>query len=472
MKEYDLVIIGAGSGGLVAAGFAARLGARVALVEKNRIGGDCTWTGCVPSKALLKAAKVAHELRTAAHYGISANEPVVDMARVRDYVRAAIQQVYQFESPEELERQGVDVLMGEAGFFDSTSIAVNGRTISSRTFLLTTGARPVIPPITGLHDVPFLTYEQIFDNDRLPRQMLVVGGGPIGMEMAQAYQRLGSRVTVIAERLLPKEEPEAREAVRRVFEREGMQFLWARAKSARKDGSEIVIITERGEARGDLLLIASGRKPAVETLDLDKAGVKYSRDGIPVDDRLRTNVQNIYAAGDVVGKHQFTHFAGWQAFQAVRNALLPGGTSGFADVVPWTTFTDPEVAHLGQTEAQARELFGSDRFGNDVQVHRWEMRRTDRAVCENDTDGFIKVIAQKDGTILGATIVAGRAGEAIGELVLAMKQKTKLAELASAIHVYPTYSTAVQQLSADAAMERALSGMRGRVLRGLSKLIR
>jgi len=195
-EAYDLVIIGAGSGGLIAAGFAARLGAKVTLVEKHRIGGDCTWTGCVPSKALLKAAKVAHEVRTASHYGVGTNPPVVDMGRVREYVRAAIQQVYQFESPEELQRQGVDVIIGGARFLDSRTIAVGERTIRSKTFLLTTGARPAIPPIAGLNEVPFLTYEQIFDNDRLPRAMVVVGGAPIGVEMAQAYQRLGANVSV------------------------------------------------------------------------------------------------------------------------------------------------------------------------------------------------------------------------------------------------------------------------------------
>jgi pyruvate/2-oxoglutarate dehydrogenase complex dihydrolipoamide dehydrogenase (E3) component len=280
MKDYDLVIIGAGSGGLVAAGFAARLGARVALIEKKRIGGDCTWTGCVPSKALLKAAKVAHEIRTASHYGIATNQPAIDMARVREYVRAAIQQVYQFKSPEELKRQGVDVLLGGARFLDSASITVTGQTVSSKKFLITTGVKPAIPPIAGLNNVAFTTYKQIFDNDRLPRSMLVVGGGPIGVEMAQAYQRLGAQVTMITERLLPKEEPEVSQLMQRVFEREGMRFLWARAKSAHQEGEDVVIASDRGEARGDLLLIASGRRPAVDNLDLDKAGVKYTKEGI------------------------------------------------------------------------------------------------------------------------------------------------------------------------------------------------
>jgi len=465
--DFDLVIIGAGSGGLTAAGFAAQLGAKVALVEKNRIGGDCTWTGCVPSKALLKAAKIAHEVRTASRFGVTANPPIVEMTKVRAYVRQAIQQVYQFEGPEELRKQGIEVIQGAGRFVDASTIVVGEQLVRSKSFLLTTGARPRIPPIAELNEVPFVTYEQIFDNDRLPRAMIVVGGGPIGMEMAQAYQRLGAQVTVVADRLLPKEEPEVREVMQRVFEREGVRFVWGRAKSARKEGDEIGVVTDREEARGDLLLIASGRKPTVAGLDLEKAGVEYSEKGVPVDGRLRTNVKNIYAAGDVTGGYQFTHFAGWQAFQAARNALLPGSNSGLTDLVPWVTFTDPEVAHVGLTEEQARV-----KFGENVRVCRWEMSRTDRAICEDDRDGFIKVIAKKNGTLLGATVVNGRAGETITEFIVAIKQNMNVSDLAGAIHAYPTYSTAVQQLAAELAIERTLAGVSGKIIRGLSKIIR
>jgi pyruvate/2-oxoglutarate dehydrogenase complex dihydrolipoamide dehydrogenase (E3) component len=465
--EFDLVIIGAGSGGLTAAGFAAQLGAKVALVEKNRIGGDCTWTGCIPSKALLKAAKVAHEVRTASRFGIGASPPVADMSQVRAYVRQAIEQVYRFENPEELRKQGIEVIQGAGRFLDATTILAGEQLVRSKTFLLTTGARPRIPSIAGLDEVPFLTYEQIFDNGRLPRAMIVVGGGPIGMEMAQAYQRLGAQVSVVAHRLLPKDEPEVREVLQRVFEREGVRIVWGRAQSARKEGGEIVVATADEEARGDLLLIACGRKPSVAGLDLEKAGVTYSDEGIPVDDRLRTNVKNIYAAGDVTGGYQFTHFAGWQAFQAVRNALLPGNNSGLTDLVPWVTFTDPEVAHVGLTEEQAR-----DKFGENLRVCRWDLSRTDRAICEDDRDGFTKVIARKNGILVGATVVNRRAGETITELIIAIKQNMKISDLAETIHAYPTYSTAVQQLAAKLAIEESLSGASGKIIRGLSKIIR
>lgn len=464
---YDLIVVGAGSAGLTAAGFAVRLGAKVALVEKHRIGGDCTWTGCVPSKALLKAAKVAHDVRTAGLYGITAAPPVTDMAKVRQYVRAAIQSVYQWERPEDLQSQGIDIVLGEAKFLNASSIVVNGRELNARHILLTTGAKPLIPGVAGLRDVPYLTYEQIFDVDRLPRTLVVMGGGPIGLEIAQAYQRLGSSVTVIAERILPKEEPETAETLERVLQREGVRFVRGKATSARRDGDAIVVGTADEEARGELLLVATGRAPSVEGLDLEKAGVQVKAKGIPVDDHLRTNVKNIYAAGDVTGGFQFTHFAGWQAFQAIRNALLPGSSSGFSDLVPWVTFTDPEVAHVGMTEAQARE-----QFGDAVTVCRREMSRVDRAVCENDTGGFIKLVVKHDGTLAGATIVGARAGEAITEIVVAMKHSMKLTDLAGAIHAYPTYSTPIQQMAADLAIEHLLSGTTGKILLGVSKMIR
>ena len=243
--------------------------------------------------------------------------------------------------------------------------------------------------------------------------------------------------------------------------------MWGRAKSARKEGDEIVVATEEDEIRGDLLLIASGRKPTVAGLDLEKAGVNYSEKGIPVDAQLRTNVKNIYAAGDVTGGYQFTHFAGWQAFQAARNALLPGSSSGLTDLVPWVTFTDPEVAHVGLTEEQARATFGEN-----VRVCRWEMTRTDRAICEDDRDGFVKVIAKKNGSLLGATVVNGRAGETITEFIVAIRQNMKVSDLAGTIHAYPTYSTAVQQLTAELAIEGTLAGVSGKIIRGLSKIIR
>ena len=464
---FDIVIIGAGSGGLTAAAFAARLGAKTALIEKAHIGGDCTWTGCVPSKAMLRAARVAHEIRTAARYGIDTNPPVIDMRGIRDYVRSAISDVYQHETPEALQQAGIDVIIGRAQFLDPHTVQVERRRIRGSVFLITTGGHALIPPIGGLERVRYLTYEKLFESDRLPATLAIIGSGPIGMEMAQAYQRLGTQVTITGERILPRDEPEARETMRKVFEREGVRFVFGRAKTVRQDGNQTVTSTTAGEIRTEMLLLAAGRRPAVSGLDLEKAGVDYSAAGIRVDNRLRTSVKHIYAAGDVVGGYQFTHLAGWQAFQAVRNALLPGNASGFAADVPWVTYTDPEVAHTGLTEEQARQ-----RFGGGIGVHTRPMSMVDRAVCENDRDGFIKIVTKRNGAIVGATMVASRAGEAISEMVFAVAKGWRLTDIAGTIHPYPTYSTAIQQLAAETTHKQILSGIRGRLLRAVSRMIR
>ncbi len=464
---YDLTIIGAGAGGLIAAGFAVQLGVKVALIENHRIGGDCTWTGCVPSKALLKVAKVAHIVRSSAQYGILSPAPITDMAKVCDYVDAAIQQIYKPTAPEALQKKGMDVYLGPTRFIDESSIVTGEQTIRSKYFLIVTGARPSIPAISGLDQVPYSTYEKIFENRRLPQSLIVIGAGPIGAEVSQAYQRLGCQVTLIGERLLPKEDADARQSLLDVFEREGIRLLAQRAISVRNDGNSILVSTESDQARGEMLFIAAGRIPNMDGLDLEKAGVQYSAHGIRVDPRLRTTARGIYAAGDVVGAQQYSHYAGWQAFHAVRNILLPGSSAGVTDIVPRVTFTDPEVAHVGPTEEQA-----ITRFGKELRVHRFDLSRVDRAVCDNDRIGFIKALAKPDGTLLACTIVAERAGETINEALVAIQFGLKLKNLASAIHAYPTYSTGLQLLAADASVEHFMSGTSGKIVRGLSAWVR
>lgn len=467
-EPYDLIVIGAGTGGLTAAEFAAQLEARVALVEQDRLGGDCTWTGCVPSKALLKVAKVAHEARTADTYGLLIEPPKVDMSRVRVYVQQAMAEVYQHETPAQLTAKGIEVVIGTARFLDPHTIRVGERTLSAKKFIITTGAQPAVPPVLGLDSVPYLTNRQLFENDRLPERLLVMGAGPVGTEMAQAYARLGAQVTLIGPGLLPKEEPEVAEVMGRVFAREGIKFVPGLVSAARMAGEEIVLSVDETERRGDMLLVAAGRSPNVAGLALEQAGVTYSATGIPVDTYLRTNVKHIHAAGDCVeGNYRFTHFAGWQAFQAARNALLPLKAGGFSDVVPWTTFTDPEVAHVGLTEAEARQKYGAA-----VKVTYRPIHRADRAVAENDRDGFIKVVHRPNGKLLGATIVAARAGEAITEFALALKRGLKLIDLAQFIHVYPTYSTPVMRLAGQVTIDGLLEGTWGGLIRGISRMAR
>jgi pyruvate/2-oxoglutarate dehydrogenase complex dihydrolipoamide dehydrogenase (E3) component len=474
IASFDVAVIGAGSGGITAARLAARAGARVVLIEKDRIGGDCTWTGCVPSKALLKVARVVHQARNASSFGLSATTVgPVDLREVMDYVRRSISEVYRFETPEVLRQEGVDVRIGRARFEDANTLAVASTegetTITAKKIIICTGARPTIPNLQGLSDVPYLTSEQVYDLEMLPEHLLVVGGGPVGVEMAQAFRRLGSRVTLFQEsaHLLPRDEPEAAETLARILRNEGVGLhLGARVtRVAPRDGG-IVVHTYAGEVEGSVLLIATGRTPNVDTIELMRAGVRFTEGGVPVDGSLSTNVKHIYAAGDVVGGPQFTHYAGYQAFIAARNALFPGASKGVAESVPWTTFTDPEVAHAGLTETEARNKY---RHG-DVGVRFVPMERVDRAVTESDTVGFMKVVHRKNGIVLGATVVAERAGEAIHEWALAISNRLKMGDLASTIHVYPTYSIANQQLASAYSVESFLKSKGGKLLKRLGGL--
>lgn len=462
--EFDLAILGAGASGLIAADFAVQLGARTALLDKGPIGGDCTWTGCVPSKSLIKVATVAHHARVASRYGVGTSVPIINMTEVRAYLRATIQQIYTPTTPEALEKKGLNVFIGPARFLDRHTLEVGTQKIRARKILINTGAEPRIPTIAGLSEVPYSTYKEIFENDRLPQHLLVVGGGPIGCEIAQAYRRLGSLVTIIAEHLLPREELEVSELLNRVFAQEGIVRIPARAESVRKQDGRITVETKAGAASGDLLLVAVGRAPSVNGLGLEAAGVRYSERGIEVNKHLQTTARHIYAAGDVIGGAQFSHLAGWQGFQAVRNALLPGNNAGTSAAMPHITFTSPEVAQIGLTERIARERFS----GDDLQIKSFDINKVDRAVNEDDRLGLIKIIARGNGAILGATIVGERAGETITEIAVAMRNRLKLSDLAATIHPYPTYSTGIQLLATKMAVERAFSGTSGKMIRGLS----
>jgi pyruvate/2-oxoglutarate dehydrogenase complex dihydrolipoamide dehydrogenase (E3) component len=459
-RDFDLAIIGAGAGGLIAARFAAQLGARVVLAERDRIGGDCTWTGCVPSKSLIRVAKAAHELRTADRFGIERSLAVVDMSRVHEYVHRKVQEIYEPTSPDALEREGIVVALGPASFVDGRTLQVGDRTIAARRYLICTGAAPAAPSIPGLGETPHHTYSNIFELQRLPAALVVIGGGPLGMELSQAYRRLGSRMTIVAPQLLPHDDPAAGHVIARVFEREGVRWMRGRATRVRGDNGQIVVSADSGEeARGTDLLVAAGRRPNVAGLALDRAGIAHSDGGIPVDDRLRTNIPHIYAAGDVLGGEQFSHVAGWQAFEATRNALLPGSASGRPNPMAWVTFTDPEVAQVGLNEVAARK-----RFGDGVSIARWDIARVDRAKCDDEEEGFIKLIADRRGVIVGATIVASRAGEMSGELSLAIAQELTVGDVATAVHAYPTYTTALQQLASQAATARWTSSAGGRFI--------
>ena len=469
--DYDLIVIGAGSAGLVAARFARQLGLSVALVERSRVGGDCTWTGCVPSKALLKAAGVAHSIREASKYGLAGSAAPTDLRAVMERIRSVIRRIYDTESPEALEREGIDVITGEAVFTGPGAVDIAGRVLTARRFLICAGASPVIPPIPGLEGVEFHTYETVWNLEELPASLAVVGAGAVGCELAQAFARLGSEVTLIeaAERILPQEDAEVSEVISRRFAAEGIQALVGaevRAVCPASDGGAGVGIglADGRSVRADALLLAVGRRANTAGMGLDAAGVAAGPEGISVDRYLRTTGRGIYAAGDVTGGPQFTHYAGWQGFMAVRNAFLPLNTLAVRAQVPRATFTDPEAAQAGLTEAEARE-----RYGGKALVTRWPLDEVDRALTDGETGGFVKAVHRPNGVILGATIVAPRAGEMIHEWTLAMDRGIKLGDLARSIHVYPTYSMGSQQLALRAQSERLLSGRAGRLLRRLAR---
>ena len=471
MKEaYDLAIIGGGSAGLTAADLAVQLGRRVALVEKYRLGGDCTWTGCVPSKTLLRVARTAQEMRTAGLQGLAPAQPEVDLGRVMAHVRSVVEGVYQQESIESMRGSGVDVYVGDARFLGPHTLAAGEDVLTSRKFLVATGARPYAPPIPGLESVDYLTYESIWNLEVLPQHLIVVGGGPIGCEMAQAFRRLGSRVTLIEalDRLLPLDDPEASRVIAARLCQEGVVLRTSTPlEKAWQDGDGVHVEAGGHEDSGDALLMAVGRRPNVGDLALEEAGVEFSQRGIQVDGRLRTSRKHIFAAGDCTGGYQFTHYAGWQGFMAVRNAFLPGWKRGIAQRVPWATFTDPEVAQVGLTEAQARQSLG-DR----VMTCTWPMEQVDRARVEGDTSGFLKLVHRRDGTLLGATVVAARAGEMVHEWVLALDRGLRIGDVASSLHVYPTYSMASMQAAAHIRVSQLLGGVTGRAVRGVARLMR
>jgi pyruvate/2-oxoglutarate dehydrogenase complex dihydrolipoamide dehydrogenase (E3) component len=466
VDRYDLVVIGGGSAGLTAADFAARIGAKV-LIAAEQLGGDCTWTGCIPSKTLIRLAKLAHEQSRASSSGIATGKLGLDFPRVMAEVRAAIGRVYANETPEVLAARGIDVAIGAVRFLNGETIQVGERRIGATHFVICTGAKPASPPIPGMREVDFLTYETVFELNRLPATMVVVGAGPTGVELAQAFARLGSTVTVIEQRssVLPDADPESAATIQHRLESEGVKVLTSVSVSGvAMDGARVVLEVGALRLQADALLLATGRQPRVDGLELSQAGIELHERAIRVDKNLRTTNPRVYAAGDVTGGFQFTHYAGWQGYVAARNALLPGAQEGLRPNIPWVVFTDPEVAQAGLSEVEARAQF------SDVKVHRLELERVDRAQTADEREGFLKLVTHAGGKLVGATVVSVAGGETINELALAIDRGLTLSDLASTIHAYPTFSFAVQQLAAEATFEAAATGIRGQAVRALRRL--
>jgi pyruvate/2-oxoglutarate dehydrogenase complex dihydrolipoamide dehydrogenase (E3) component len=433
--DADLCIIGAGSAGLSVAAGAAQLGRRVVLVEKGEMGGDCLNTGCVPSKALIAAAEHAAAIRKAAMFGVDAPEPSVDFARVMEHVHGVIAAIAPHDSVERFEGLGVRVVRARAEFTGPRSIKAGEHAVTAKHFVIATGSSPAAPPIPGLAETPHFTNETVFANRVLPPHLLVIGGGPIGTELAQAHRRLGAAVTILEGlTILNREDPEAVEIVRKRLIAEGVG-LREKAKIARIDGSAsgVAVTLDGGETiNGSHLLVAAGRRANLDGLGLDRAGVRTENGKLVLDARLRTTNRRIYAAGDAAGGPQFTHLAGDHASTLIRNILFKTPATRRDGLVPRATYCDPEIAGVGLSESEARAADPA------MRVIKWANKDNDRAQAERDTDGFIKVFAAKNGRILGATIVGRGAGDLIALWSFAIANRLKIGAMTNYIAAYPT----------------------------------
>ena len=439
--EADLCIIGGGSGGLSVAAGAAQMGAKTVLIEAAKMGGDCLNYGCVPSKAMIAAGHAAHVIRHAGKFGVNGHEPEVDFRGVHDHVQGVIGAIAPHDSVERFEGLGVNVLTERAHFLAPDEVEAGDKRVKARRFVVATGSSPVVPPIPGLADVPHDTNETIFNNQVAPSHLIVIGGGPIGSELAQAHRRLGAEVTIVdMGPVLPKDDPEMTAIVRAQLLADGISLKEnVKVQKVETAGNGVVVIVEEASGEtvrieGSNILVATGRGANVEGLNLEAAGIDYDRRGIKVDQRLRTSNKKIFAIGDVTGGFQFTHVASYHAGIVIQNALfrLPSKVSYKA--LPWVTYTDPELAHVGLTEAGAKEQDLTP------SVLNWSFEENDRAQAERQTEGRVKVVVGKRGKILGATIVGAHAGELILPWCLAINQGMKIKAMASVIAPYPTLS--------------------------------
>ena len=447
--RYDLVVIGAGTAGLVCAAGAAGLGARVALIERELMGGDCLNVGCVPSKALLRSSRAVAEARGKSELGVSTEgNPKADFPAVMRRMRELRARISANDSATRFRDElGVDVFLGSGKFEGPRSIVVEGSPLRFRKAVIATGARAAVPPIPGLDRVSFLTNESVFSLTELPPRLLVLGGGPIGCELAQAFQRLGSSVTLVERetQFLAREDPEAAELLRSALERDGIDLrLGTEVTEIRNAGEEKQVILKGPGAPNDLrvdqILVGVGRVPNLEDLNLPSAGVEFGKAGVQVDDRLRTSNPRVYAAGDICMDYKFTHAADFAARTVIQNALFFGRRKISALTIPWCTYTDPEIAHVGIGE----HTIARDQKSVETFVRKFS--EVDRAMIDAEEDGFVKIHVRKGSDeILGATIVARHAGDMIGEVTLAMTNGIGLSKLANVIHPYPTQAEAIRQ---------------------------
>ncbi len=447
--DYDLIILGGGSAGFVAAKMARGFGKSVAMVEKGKLGGECTNFGCIPSKTLIRAARASHETRNLERFGLKSEVPVVlDTKNVMRHVRSVVQKVYDTHLPGSFEALGIGLYFGAPRFLDNHRVAIGEKTLSGGKFIVATGSSPSVPPIAGIHDVPYLTNSTIFGMEELPGSLIVLGGGPIGVELASAFNRLNVKTTVVEalDSILFREDRELAGMLAERLRSEGLQILTSAkaVKVANKAGVVSLSIEGGGtkELVAEALLVASGRTPNTAGLDLEKAGVRHDAGGVVVNDRLQTSADNIYACGDVTGPYRFSHMSEYQAVIACRNAFLPFKKRVDYTNVIWATFTDPELAHAGLTEEEARAV-----HGDAVKVLRYEYGNVDKARTDSEEYGRSKIILDERGGVLGAHILGANASDVIHEIQLARQFNIPFSKLWEAVHIYPSYSDVVRNPS-------------------------
>ena len=438
----DICVIGAGSGGLTVAYVAANLGLPTVLLERDKMGGDCLNYGCVPSKALLAAGHAAAAARGGQPFGVSRTAAEIDGAGVYDHVRHAIDAIAPNDSVERYEGFGVNVIQAEGRFTGPREVTAGDRRIQARRFVIATGSRPMVPPIPGLDQTPFHTNETIFGLNAVPDHLIIVGAGPIGIEMAQAHRQLGAKVTVLEmANMLPNDDPELVDVVRQRLKTEGVELLeGVRVAGAAKDGDGIGVDVEgtpQSRITGSHLLVAAGRQPHLDGLDLAAAGIEYDRSGIKVDNRMRTTNKKVFAIGDVAGGLQFTHVASYHAGIVIKNALFRIPAKQDMSAIPKVTYTSPELAQVGLTESAAREIHGGK-----IRVTSWPFAENDRAIAERATEGLVKIVIGPKGRVLGAGIVGAHAGELIQVWTLAVQKRMKIGAIANMVAPYPTLGEA------------------------------
>ena len=474
--DYDLGIIGGGAAGLTAAAGGAQFGAKTILIEKaGQLGGDCLHYGCVPSKTLIRTAALRAQMERSPEFGLPACAlPPVDLGAVMARVRAVIEKIQHHDSPERFCSLGAEVRFGAPSFVDDHVVAVEGDRVSARNWIIATGSRPAVPPIAGIGDVPYWTNETVFSQTELPARLIVLGGGPIGLELSQAFSRLGSQVTVVEfmDRILGPEDADVAAIIRDRLESEGVIVHTAtRAVKAESRGSVVALtVSPRSDEKAsrvleaDALIVAAGRKPNIEDLGLAQAGVDYVPRGIPVDPRMRTNIRHIFACGDVNGQYPFTHVAGYEGSIALSNAILRLPRKADYARTGWCTYTDPEVASIGLNEKRARKE------GIEYRVFEEAFEGNDRALAEGAPSGKIKILVGTKGRLLGCQIVGSHAGELIHEWIVALAGGVKLSTMAGAVHVYPTLSEISKRVAGDVFAARLFSERTKGVLRLLFSL--